>query len=74
VPIYEWKCEACGREVEILHKRPVKKDWRACDKCKGIMKRKISAPSEPVVHGFSEKNGYSNIKDTGKNGKKPSTK
>ena len=60
MPIYEWKCEACGREVEILHKKPVKNDWRGCDKCKGTMKRKISAPSDPVVHGFSEKNGYSN--------------
>jgi len=60
MPIYEWKCEACGREREILHKKPVKKDWRGCDKCKGIMKRKISATSDPIVRGFNEKNGYSN--------------
>jgi putative FmdB family regulatory protein len=70
MPIYEWKCEACGREREILHKRPVKKDWRGCDKCKGIMKRKMSAPSDPVVHGFNEGNGYSNAKKGKKNGKK----
>ena len=74
MPIHEWKCEACGREVEILHKRSVKKDWRGCDKCKGIMKRKISTPSDPVVHGFSEKNGYSNAgKKAKKNGKKKNT-
>lgn len=70
MPIYEYKCESCGREKEILHKRIPKKKWIGCDKCKGVMKHVLSSTSDPVVHGFSEKNSYSHTKDIKKDVKK----
>ena len=42
MPIYEYKCEDCGAELEIIQKasEPHKKK---CPKCGGKLKKKISA-------------------------------
>lgn len=70
MPIYEFQCEACGHKKEILMRKP--SDWKGshklgCDKCKGVYKKIMSAPSDPVIHGFNEKNRYSHTKDAEKN-------
>ncbi len=57
MPIYEYKCESCGREKEILHRKIPKRDWRGCDKCKGIMKHVMSVTNHKV-EGFSYDNHY----------------
>ena len=71
MPIYEFECSACGHTKEILMVK--KSDWKGshmlgCDKCKGMYRKIISAPSDPVVKGFNAKNGYSNARK--RNGKK----
>jgi len=63
MPIYEFECQSCGHKKEILIVK--KSDMRGshklgCDKCKGMYKKVISAPSDPVIHGFNAKNSYSN--------------
>lgn len=75
MPIYEFECQSCGHRKEILMVK--KSDWEGsnklgCDKCKGMYKKVISAPAEPIIHGFSEANGYSNAskKDKKKRTKK----
>jgi putative FmdB family regulatory protein len=69
MPIYEFECSVCGHTKEILMIK--KSDWKGshklgCDKCKGMYHKIISAPSDPVVKGFNEKNGYSNVPPKGK--------
>lgn len=44
MPIYEYKCEACGAEMEFMQKSgdtPPKK----CPKCGGKLKKRLSAPA-----------------------------
>lgn len=65
MPIYEFKCSSCGHEKEILiiKQSDLKGSHKlGCDKCKGIYTKIMSAPSDPVIHGFNEDNGYSNVK------------
>jgi len=69
MPIYEFKCGSCGHEKEILimKQSDLKGSHKlGCDKCKGIYDRIMSLTSDPVVHGFNEKNGYSNASKKGK--------
>ncbi len=73
MPIYEFECESCGHKKEILiMKQSDLKGSRklGCDKCKGMYKKIMSAPSDPIVHGFNEDNGYSNVKKGKKDVKK----
>lgn len=44
MPIYEYRCEKCGREVELLQHHGAG-TVPGCDACGGRMKRKISATS-----------------------------
>lgn len=74
MPIYEFQCGSCGHKKEILiMKQSDLKGSRklGCGKCKGMYTKIISVPSNPVVHGFNEKNGYSHAKAVKKDGKKP---
>jgi len=69
MPIFEFRCGSCGHTKEILIIR--QSDLRGshklgCDKCKGMYTKIMSAPSDPIVHGFNEKNGYSNARKKGK--------
>ena len=73
MPIYEFECRSCGHHKEILMIK--ESDWKGshklgCDKCKGMYKKIISAPAEPIIHGFNYKNGYSNEKPKKKKDKK----
>jgi len=77
MPIYEFKCGSCGHQKEILiMKQSDLKGSRklGCDKCKGMYNKIISLPADPVVHGFNEKNGYSNASKKGKKDGKRETK
>lgn len=44
MPLYEYKCEDCGEELEVIQKssEPLKKK---CPKCGGKLKKKLSAPA-----------------------------
>lgn len=60
MPIYEFECEACGyrKEILILKESDLKGSHKlGCDKCKGMMKKVLSAPNIDVK-GYSYKNLY----------------
>ncbi len=66
MPIHEFQCTSCGHKKEILMVK--KSDWKGshklgCDKCKGMYKQVMSAPSFFNVKGFSAKNSYSRKKE-----------
>ena len=60
MPIYEYACPDCGREVERLTPTAPTTDDDAprCDRCAAEMSRQPSAPSF-VLKGYSARNGYS---------------
>ena len=66
MPIYEYECVDCKRRREILHKTRPATETDTCDICGGVMNKLMSVTSEPIVHGFSEKNSYSHTKDVKK--------
>ena len=72
MPIYEFQCESCGdkKEILIVKESDLKGSHKlGCDKCKGMYKKIMSVPSEPVIHGFNAANQYSSKKKRKKNGK-----
>ncbi len=44
MPIYEYKCEVCGEELEVIQK-PSEPPKKKCPKCGGKLKKKLSAPA-----------------------------
>jgi len=73
MPIYEFECQPCGHKKEILitKQADLKGSHKlGCDRCKGMYKKIMSAPSDPIIHGFNEDNGYSNARKGKKNGKR----
>ena len=44
MPLYEYKCEKCGKRVEILQ-RVSDKPYTHCPNCGGDMKKQISSPA-----------------------------
>jgi putative FmdB family regulatory protein len=44
MPLYEYRCESCGRTVEALESFSGKR-LSICDRCGGRLKRLISAPA-----------------------------
>lgn len=65
MPIFEFECESCGykKEILIIRKADRKESHKLiCPKCKGTYEKIMSTPSEPIIHGFSADNGYSNAK------------
>lgn len=43
MPLYEYRCEACGHEMELLVARMGEDPGEACEKCgKKSLKRKLS--------------------------------
>ena len=65
MPIYEFECEECGRVVEHLFTTKEAKvlTFLECGKCGGRMKKLISVPSDPIIHGFNAENSYSHTKN-----------
>jgi putative FmdB family regulatory protein len=59
VPLYEYKCPACGHQVEEL--RPVvrRDDPADCVKCGHQVARQVSAGSFELKGGGWAKDGYS---------------
>jgi putative FmdB family regulatory protein len=71
MPIYEFKCESCGHEKEILIVRQSQlkgSNKLGCDKCRGMYK-KVPSAAAFNIKGYNEANGYSNQKGKKKNGK-----
>jgi len=66
MPIYEYKCDACGECVEVLGKSGDRKP-PTCPKCRAVMRKVLSSPairfkgSGWYVTDYAEKSG-----DTGK--------
>lgn len=74
MPIYEYGCEKCGNEVDVLQKigdpAPAK-----CEKCgaKGKMKRRVSRTSFVLKGGGWGADLYGNKKSGGDSSSKTST-
>ena len=63
MPLYEYKCFACGAVKSLTRTIRDRDDDVWCEECrpkvgKRPMVRQLSAPSFKI-EGFSEKNGYS---------------
>lgn len=65
MPMYEYECESCGHRFEVIQKFSDARK-RTCPKCKGKLKRLISAPG---LH-FKGSGWY--ITDYGRGGSSPS--
>ncbi|MGQ9859206.1 MAG: FmdB family zinc ribbon protein [Thermodesulfobacteriota bacterium] len=44
MPIYEYKCDGCGKELEVMQ-RITDEPLRSCPSCGGVMQRLISNTS-----------------------------
>lgn len=44
MPIYEYKCDGCGKELEVMQ-RITEEPLRSCPSCGGVMQRLISNTS-----------------------------
>jgi len=61
MPIYEWKCEVCGQEEELLQKIGDKAPLCSSDKCAHRdqpMRKKVSRTSFELKGGGWAKDGY----------------
>ena len=58
MPVYEYKCKKCGNIFEVIATIKDKK-IKACTKCGSDSYKILSATAKPIIHGFSEENGYS---------------
>lgn len=58
MPLYEYKCESCGQEKEILRHMDEADDPVPCPVCNKPMKRKISLTSFILVGGGWAADGY----------------
>lgn len=56
MPLFDFKCPACGRVVEMNVKTA--QDTVYCFNCESVMERQMAAPYGKVV-GYSYLNGYS---------------
>jgi putative FmdB family regulatory protein len=57
MPIYEYKCEICGRVFEKLILKP-SNEGKMCPDCNIPCERLISKSSF-VIHGYNAQNNYS---------------
>ena len=62
MPLYEYRCEECGKEVELLQSRD--EEPPCC--CGEVMKRLISKSSFRLVGSGWAKDGYSKETRDGK--------
>ena len=44
MPIYEYKCDACGEDIEVLRKSGDEKP-ETCPKCRALMRKILSSPA-----------------------------
>lgn len=73
MPLYEYRCQACGHETEVLQKvsdRPL----RRCPKCSGKFEKLISRTSFQLKGGGWYAHGYhKDSKRSGGDGKSKGT-
>jgi len=68
MPIYEYKCEKCGNEHEVMQKITAK-PLTVCEKCGGKLKKMISSTSFVLkgsgwyVTDYADKNRKSSTKE-----------
>ena len=54
MPIYEYKCEGCGKIIEIFHKALEQESIPACPDCGNKnLKKVLSSPSMLKIEGSS---------------------
>ena len=63
MPIYEYKCSACGHKFEELQDMKAVKTF-VCPKCKGIAERMLSAATPISSHGCAG-HGHCGVKEGG---------
>jgi putative FmdB family regulatory protein len=56
MPVYEWKCEECGKEKETL--QAVKDVPPSCENCLTTMKKQISLTSFQLRGSGWARDGY----------------
>ena len=44
MPLYEYRCEACGRRIEVLQ-RLAEAPLTVCPDCGGALRKQVSAPA-----------------------------
>lgn len=44
MPLYEYRCEACGRKTEVLQKL-AEAPLTVCPDCGGVLRKQVSAPA-----------------------------
>ena len=64
MPLYEYKCSKCGKEVEILQ-RVSDPPYAHCPKCGGEMKKMMSAPAIQFKGSGFYKTDYANKSSSG---------
>ena len=57
MPIYEFKCADCSKEMEVMQK--YSDPPPECDKCKTAMEKKVSRTAFVLVGGGWYREGYS---------------
>jgi putative FmdB family regulatory protein len=63
MPIYEYVCTTCGKEVEVMQKFSDKPLKKCTCSSKGRLERKLSVPSFHLQGGGWYNEGYSGKKD-----------
>jgi len=56
MPLYEYKCESCGKHEEVLQRHY--DDAPSCDDCQTIMKKQISRSNFSLKGGGWYKDHY----------------
>jgi putative FmdB family regulatory protein len=74
MPIYEYVCDTCGKEFEVMQKFSDKPLTRCTCSKSGRVKRKLSAPSFHLQGGGWYNEGYSAKKDSAKSEAKSEAK
>jgi len=61
MPLIEVVCKnkKCKHLMEKLVFGDKEEEALRCEKCKGKVKKIMSVPGRPEIHGFSDSNGYS---------------
>jgi len=67
MPIYEYRCTACGHEIEVMQKMSERR-LRKCSKCSGRLEKLVSRAAFQLRGGGWYAAGYA--KDGGKKGAK----
>ncbi len=65
MPIYEYRCTACGHQIEVMQKMSERK-LRKCSRCSGRLEKLISRAAFQLRGGGWASEGYAKDKDTDK--------